>query len=99
MRQITQFDNENRKHRIEIDLKLKSIVENLRIAATMKMLNECYYLEEDGGDIPHSVDEIKELLESNTVKLSTRIKLGSKTNKFKTISDFEEFNQKFKDFL
>jgi hypothetical protein len=102
MNQVAIFEEENQTKQRELDLKnqkMGEIAEDLRHAAEQKMRNESYFLEADQEGKAYSKDEVKALLSSGDIKMSTRIKLGADTELYQTILDFDEFNQGFKDFM
>jgi hypothetical protein len=85
---------ENEKKRVEAEAN-----EAARIAAYQKKLGESYFLEQDGGETPYSMEEIKNLMQTGDLKLNSKIKYGYENNDYKPVFSFEELNQDFKDFL
>jgi hypothetical protein len=78
-------------------LKLKE--EENRILAYQEMLNESYFLEEENGEKPYSLEQVKQLMSNGKIRLSTKIKYGYDSTVYKPVFSFEELNQNYKDFI
>jgi hypothetical protein len=102
MNKIAVFKTENINKQNEFEIKKQMIqkaLEDLRIAAEHKALNESYFLAEEGGETPYTLEEIKEKLSLGAIKINTKIKLGYNTETYSKVLDFEELNQGFRDFI
>jgi flagellar biosynthesis component FlhA len=67
-----------------------------------KVLKESYFIETqiDAGDItPHTLKDIQQLIDQGELSLSSKIKFGYNTTKFKEIQTFKEFTGKFNNFM
>ena len=77
---------------------IRHIIQSLILSADFK-LNESYFFEGDSTEKPYSKEEIKSMLNTGSIRLSSKIKFGPNTKEFQSLHSFEEFNQDYRTFL
>jgi hypothetical protein len=87
--------------------KQEAIAEEKRIkdesmAAYKMKLNESYFIEDEweiDKKEPYTIEQINDLLNKGDLTLTSKIKYSYDSTNFKPVLSFEEFKQKFNDFL